>query len=153
MRARFVGAGAGACGGGGGDAGIISNILTLSPGLRRTHTGRIPQSQRRCSSDPRRGGGSCTLHHMSARGSGSQCHAGAWGGQADVAAPLQGAGVLHAGESVYFILLLIVKFCREITHGRALLTVFPRQVKEVEKGQECGLGLDVKFEVLPVSSA
>ena len=23
------------------------------------------------------------------------------------------------------------------------------QVKEVEKGQECGLGLDVKFEVLP----
>ena len=24
-------------------------------------------------------------------------------------------------------------------------------MKEVEKGQECGLGLDVKFEVLPVS--
>ena len=24
------------------------------------------------------------------------------------------------------------------------------QVKEVEKGQECGLGLDVKFEVLAV---
>ena len=27
------------------------------------------------------------------------------------------------------------------------------QVKEVDKGQECGLGLDVKFEILPVRSS
>ena len=33
-----------------------------------------------------------------------------------------------------------VFFCVRLTPG---------QVKEVEKGQECGLGLDVKFEVLP----
>lgn len=56
-------------------------------------------------------------------------------------------------EALCFNLLQILKFCREITHGRAHLTGFPWQVKEVEKGQECGLGLDVKFEVLPVSCA
>ncbi len=56
-------------------------------------------------------------------------------------------------ESCYFTLLQILKFCREIARGRAHFTVFPWQVKEVEKGQECGLGLDVKFEVLPVSCA
>ena len=33
-----------------------------------------------------------------------------------------------------------VFFCFRLKRG---------QVKEVEKGQECGLGLDVKFEVLP----
>ena len=33
-----------------------------------------------------------------------------------------------------------------------LLGVHLLQVKEIEKGQEGGLGLDVKFEVLPVRS-
>ncbi len=33
-----------------------------------------------------------------------------------------------------------------------VINICERQVKEVEKGQECGLGLDVKFEVLQVRS-
>ncbi len=74
--------------------------------------------------------------------------AGAWGGQVDLVAPLQGAGFLQAKPSFISIhnsQVLAGKY------ARAHLTVFLLQVKEVDKGQECGLGLDVKFEVLPVS--